>query len=384
MFKRLYLLRALKCIALLIPIAVMVFFAQNNLFYHADHSTERVRDFYKEAPNSLDVVILGASDVYNAYSPAYAYEYAGFTSYPYAWSAIPANLYKPALKEILSRQNPQLILIEIDGFVKDQEAYLSDESKLRTFAENIPMSLNRLGAIWNFNCENKLSCVIPFFKYHGDWTLDNEELAERFRECRASADKPAMLKGATTLTLVETEWPEFDALGDTTATELDPLGEELLIELMDFCRQQQLDNVVFVRFPHKLMNEQRYNRFTRANRAGQIIEEYGFPFLNLEHRAEEMLLDFECDFYDSDHMNIYGQLKLTEYLSTLLVDEYGLEPMQQMPENQAHWDACIPYSNAYVEIAYEYIEELFEGKRLQERPGDFLHEMEERIASWDE
>lgn len=383
MLKRLWLTRVLKFIALLVPIAAMVLFSQSYLFYHSDYSTERVRGFYQEAPHSLDVVILGASDVYNGYSPVYAYEYGGFTSYLYAWGSIPGSLYIPAIQEILARQNPQLILVEIEGFVKEDPSYFVDESKLRTFVENTPVSVNTLRAIRSFECDDKLSCFVPFFKYHGNWTDSWEQLTERFNERVRTARLPSVLKGATTFTAANSEWPEYEVIGDTTSHELLSLGEESLIELLEFCREQQLDNIVFVRFPHKIMNDFRYLRFTLANRAGEIIREYGFPFLDMEQLTEEMLLDFECDYYDSDHMNIYGQLKLTEYLSTLITDEYGVKPMEQTPENRAHWDSCIPYSNAYVEIAAECVDSM-QARRLQERPGHLVEELEARMASWEE
>lgn len=383
MLKRLWLTRVLKFLALLIPIAAMVLFSQSYLFYHSDYSTERVRGFYQEAPHSLDVVILGASDVYNDYSPVYAYEYAGFTSYLYAWGSIPGQLYIPAIQEIMERQNPQLILVEIEGFVDEEPSYFIDEAKLRIFVENAPVSANTLRAIRNFECDDKLSCVIPFFKYHGNWTDSPETLAERFDERVRTSRLPSVLKGATTFTAADGEWPEYEAAGDNSSHDLLPMGEKSLMELLAFCRDQQLDNIVFVRFPHKIMNDFRYLRFQRANRVGEIVREYGFPYLDMEQLTEEMLLDFECDYYDSDHMNIYGQLKLTEYLSTLITDEYGVEPMEQTPENRAHWDSCIPYANAYVEMATEYMDKV-QARRLQERPGRLIEELEARIASWEE
>lgn len=382
MSKRTNLIRFFKFVALIIPIALMICFLQSYLFYHADYTTERIRDFYKETPNSLDVVILGASDIYNGYSPVQAYEYGGFTSYPYAWGSIPGQLYVPALKEILAHQDPQLILIEIEGFVKDNISYFIDESKLRTFTENIPMSLNSLRAIRDFELDDRLSCVIPFFKYHGDWSLPSDKLAERLWE-RTQSNQRSLLKGVTCFTLMHTEWPKYDVMGDSTTRDLLPEAEESLYALLDFCREEQLDNIVFLRYPHKIINEKRYDRFTRANRVGEIIEENGFPFLDLEQRFDDIMLDYETDFYDSEHLNVYGQQKMTEYLSAFIMDECGIVPMEQTPENQAHWDSCIPYSTAYYEIGMEYADRM-EARRICESPGHFIEELEERIASWEE
>ena len=52
-----------------------------------DHNKIRLDGFYMEEKNSLDVVLLGASEVYTAFSSSLAYDEYGFTSYPYAIEA---------------------------------------------------------------------------------------------------------------------------------------------------------------------------------------------------------------------------------------------------------------------------------------------------------
>jgi len=116
--KKICFLRFLKMLALLIPLAALVLVSQSTLFYHSDHDGERVRGFYSEPPHSLDVVVLGASEVYSGFSSAYAYDYSGLTSYIYSYGSNPGTLYLSQLREILARQNPQLIVIEINGFLQ--------------------------------------------------------------------------------------------------------------------------------------------------------------------------------------------------------------------------------------------------------------------------
>ena len=81
---------------------------QKYMFCYTDQSSERVRRFYQEEKNSLDVVFLGASEVFTGFSPALAYEEHGFTSYMYAIDANPGALYKYQLKEVMKHQQPKL------------------------------------------------------------------------------------------------------------------------------------------------------------------------------------------------------------------------------------------------------------------------------------
>ena len=81
-----YLKRFLTIVSLIVlPLSICVF-TQN----YADNDSQRLMGFYQEKENSLDVVYIGASDVYNAFSPALAYKEYGYTSYPYAFGS--ANL----------------------------------------------------------------------------------------------------------------------------------------------------------------------------------------------------------------------------------------------------------------------------------------------------
>ena len=108
-------IRLLKILALFLAVLLFLSFMQNYVFAYIDQNSERVHSFYLEEKNSLDVVFMGASDVNTAFAPGLAYEKFGFTSYLYAFDANPGSLYKYQLKEILSKQNPQVIVIEING-----------------------------------------------------------------------------------------------------------------------------------------------------------------------------------------------------------------------------------------------------------------------------
>lgn len=53
-----------------------------------------------EQKDSLDVLMIGSSEVYSDYSPAIAWENYGYTSYDLSMGAAPANLYKDMIKRL--------------------------------------------------------------------------------------------------------------------------------------------------------------------------------------------------------------------------------------------------------------------------------------------
>ena len=80
-------------------------------------SQMNVQGFFMEQKDSLDVLMIGSSEVYSDYSTAIAWENYGYTSYDMSMGAAPANLYKDMIKKGLERQNPKLIVISLYGYL---------------------------------------------------------------------------------------------------------------------------------------------------------------------------------------------------------------------------------------------------------------------------
>lgn len=352
--KQMTITRILKCTALLLPIVAVLLLTQSVLFRYADTNTDRIHDFYTEPEHSLDVVFLGASEVFADFSPAYAYDNYGFTSYPYAQDANPATLYLSQLKEITAQQSPEVIFVEINGFLYSDVEQLREESRLRIYTENIPWSENKIRTIMEYDYEDKLSCIFPFIKYHGNWQ-NPTVLKYRIEMNLLSVKEPAMLKGIYSRTFSDTAPVlEMDKASDERTEPIIELAEHHLRQFLDYCRTENL-NVVFVRFPHKIVDDGTLYSFRQANRAGEIVEEYGFEFLNLDKQSDEIGIDHMTDFYNSDHLNIYGQRKMTDYLSRRILDVYGVTPMPQTAENEMQWKESVRTTNTF----YDYTEEAF-------------------------
>ena len=65
-----YLLRAVKLLCFILAVGICTGVLQEYVLCHADHNRERVKGFYCEDVDSLDVVYLGASEVYSDIAPA--------------------------------------------------------------------------------------------------------------------------------------------------------------------------------------------------------------------------------------------------------------------------------------------------------------------------
>ena len=150
--------------------------------------------------------------------------------------------------------------------------------------------------------------------------------------------------------------------------------EKGLRDLLSYCRDENLTNVVFVRFPH-IVTEKTLDRFERGNTVGDIVAEYGFDYLNFERDFAKTGLDEKRDFYNLDHLNIYGQQKFTAFLTDYLKEHYALTPHELTQAQKEEWEICADYYAAY----FKYNDSLIKDLKVVE-----LSEDSELIAALEE
>lgn len=362
-------LRIVKILSLVIAVALTLGLLQEFVLVHADHNRERLKGFYEESSDTLDVVILGASEVYSDYAPGYAYAYSGVTGYLFATQANSILNYKSQLKNILSRQDPDLIVIELNGAVYGDEEEITKEANLRNYVDNVPLDAVKLEYIRDNVTENQIEYLFPIMKYHGTW----QDLPEQGKYIKTIIQDRQRgynyLKGILNETGIyqsaeisyNSSLPELaDSKKPLTAIE-----EKGLRDLLQYCRDEGLENVVFARFPHIVVTRT-YERFERSNTVGDIVAEYGYDYLNFERDIALTGLDEKNDFYNLDHLNIYGQKKFTAYLTDYLINHYGLSAHERSEQDKAEWDACARYYDAY----YRYSDELIKAGDSRELSED--------------
>ena len=347
-------IRAIKIICLVLAVAVCVCLLQEFVLCHADHNRERIKGFYEEDKDSLDVVYMGASDVYSDISPDYAYSRDGITGYIFATQANSILNYKCQLKNVLSRQKNALVVIELNGALYDTDEDMTKEANLRNYSDNVPLDFTKLEWIAQNVPSNRAEYLFPIIKYHGVWSsLEDEQL---YRDTVAADRKRGYnyLKGIVNWTLAfQSPEPSLNSKLLASAEKRQPLcpgQEEELRNLLEYCRREGLTNIVFARFPH-IVTEKTYDRYERSNTIGDIVEEYGFDYLNFERDVTKLGLDETKDYYNLDHLNFKGQQKFTAYLIDCLKEHYGLAPHTLTAEQKAEWDECADYYEAYCEYS---------------------------------
>lgn len=338
-----YIKRTLS-ICLILVIAISLFVLTQN---HVDHNTLRIDGFYQEEKNTLDLVFVGASDVFTGYSAGLAYGEYGFTSYPYAVDANNFRFFKSQIKEVLQYQHPECLIIETTGITGAFTDSLDDEqlAVMRQYTDVMPLSGNKTDTINEFVAKDKLSYYVPALAHCGK--INNFE--DAIVRCSQKLRGYTYLKGIVSTNSKQAYDRILDVNNDMSTAPLPEAGYSVISDLLDYC--ETLDcKVVFVRFPHRITNDDEYKKLKQENEIGRVITERGFDFINLDHEIDKIGLDLEKDFYSDSHLNARGQIKNTRYLCKLISEQYGVGKSTLSQKNMDQWEK----SYEYTKLFYKY------------------------------
>lgn len=352
--KRKYIKRTIGIAFLLIVTAVFVDVAQKLVANDGESESLNLQGYYLEDRDSLDLVVMGASEVMNGYSAPEVYRTAGMTSYPYAFAVNPVTLWKYELKDIERTQHPQTLVIDINGAVYLEDEYINSEECQRLLAENMPLSADLLLFALK-ESKYPMESLFPIIKYHYRWH-DAGEAYVKDREMMFG-DGYNRLRGAKSpLYRDQYSLDEIYEADDEKET-LNADADKALREFLEECRKSEIPNIVFVEFPHILNSEKSRDRHRRVNTAAEIVREAGFDFIDFTKEEDQIGFDYDYDFYDTHHLRAPGQRKFSVYLGQVLMEKYGLSQKKQTENNKKEWADSVSLTEIFYEYFDRYVKE---------------------------
>lgn len=313
--------------------------------------------FYEEKEGLDDGVYLGSSAAYDFWMPTKAYEEKGFCIYNLGTTVQPLCIEKYLIEEALSHQpDIKVIIIELRNLVRveidDMELYIrlaTDNMTLKRIRkEAIDTALayyESIGADINYN---KWGYYFPAFravhykKYNlkkEDWLLDpGVAIFKGYNRAKEGGvtvlEAPKIYEGTVPL-------PEEQ--------------EEMLLDLLEYCKGLD-QKVIFVSAPFNPVEKER-EKLGKMNTACQMCEEAGFTVLNFntEPLRSGLNMNWETDYYDRGHANIYGAQKFTAYLTEILCEEIALPDHRNDPAYES-W-------NVEAERLNKFIDDIENGRR---------------------
>lgn len=319
-------------ILLICAILLATFFSTHQFTSHE----VRVKNFFAEEKNNIDVVAIGASEIYTGFSPEYIWKNYGITSYNLATAGAPMGLAKSQVEAAIDTQNPELIVISMNGAVYNNER-ASDEGFTRMWLDNMPESEIRSRAIDDLIKGDKSSYKFKLLKYHDNVSRFVECFQLFKREIKAKFDKRLLtiygIQGEATT-------DDRDLSKIVPAPEkrkaLESITEKQLYELLDYLKESKIKNVIFVNMP-RYYDKVMFGSKERINTAMDIVKSYGFEVYDFDKDVDKIGLDPKEDFYNYGHLNMFGQQKMSKYFYENIVPKYNVKGSYD-DDTKERWD----------------------------------------------
>jgi len=321
---------ALKCITF---IFILIFVNTKVSYVLRAIGNTTSREYLSQPTDTIDVLYVGPSSVYSYWNPMEAYRQTGIISYNYSSGALPQQLTKYVVTDALKYQSPYLLLIDLRMFVILEEPDYN-EADIRTITDSFYYSLDRFNAINSAIPKeaDRIAYHFDIIKYHTN--TDNFIKKENWYYAFNIKKKNAIVFGGFRYDPAKPNigcyWPDYSNLG---VGQLSASMKSIYDELIGYVKNLDI-NVIFIFSPYIATEEQK----ERINYMKSIAKENNITTLDVFDFLDEIGLDTEIDFRDTDHTNIFGAEKYTKWLSSWLKEHYDL-PDRRGDSNYANWDA---------------------------------------------
>jgi len=319
-------------------VLVLVFLLQgvSYVIRSSGETKDRFAGFYAEKIDSIDVLLIGPSTVSTSFIPAYMWDKYGFTSYPLSSNAQRPKAIKYVIEEGLKYQEADLVVIEPRTFIASYEEQAKDEGHIRETVDNMNYSVNRIKTINALTEEfdDKYPFYFDIMKYHSNYGL----LFKASEWKKFDFSQKNDLKGYE-LRNEEEKYREKDGnrRSDAFCYTRKPIPvkqEEVLRDLLVYLQENNI-RTLFVVTPRDHDEEYEGNMCYMKD----IINEYGFEMIDTNELFEEVGFDYRYDMADGAHTNVWGAVKVSDYIGKCIKDRIG---------NLDHLESVtIDWDNAY-------------------------------------
>lgn len=298
-----------------------------------------VSSFYREPEGSLDVVMIGSSAAGTDYFPSVVWEKQKITSYCMFVDGCTADIYVSVLKEVLSKQPQAVILIDVDGLIAVDD-FKNEEDPIRMWIDSMPKNKNWRETIKELCPDTRWERYFPFSRYHRNMTSLYAMVPLSYRLIKKEVlnvrdpMKGAYANGA--------DWGEemkhLDIKG-MMPEKLTEAKEKFLNELLEYCRSNNLKNVMFVDLPKMYSNENNLSRNKmyggRTMYIREAAEKYGYSVFSYNELDNPAGLVNE-NYANTLHLNTSGGVRFSEYFADYLKDK--IEISEKSAETEKRWN----------------------------------------------
>lgn len=285
----------------------------------ANKETYTTKEFYALEENSIEVFIVGSSQIVTGVSSMAMYENYGISAFGLGTGNAPMAGNYHWLKECQKTQDISLVAIEVSMLYEPTKQFL-----FRRAFDPMKLSLNKLEAVNEqsraYDGDGVLSYVFPMIKYHNRWKeLTEEDFVLHEQDSlvyRGNVMKSGVKPVPYEKVIIDNDAPR------NIDMEADQL--EYFEKILSYCKENGWDVVLF-KTPKTSWS------LSKSEGVSALAEQYDVPFLdfNYDKLMKEIKFDPMRDLRDADHPNLRGAEKISDYLGKYLKENYDLKDYRQ-------------------------------------------------------
>ncbi len=270
--------------------------------------------YITEPKNSIDIALIGSSNLYSGFIPIKVWEDYGYTSTVISTPKQTVERSYAFLEDVLKTQSPKLVVIETDMFyadipIKNSEGKIQNDAlrQLKKIANSIRNSA------FGDDLENHFT----IFMFHDSWkNLKKNAFIHSLRTHHAVS-----CEHGYNFNKIICPIEDNDRMTITHNTE--PITNENLKyinKIIDSCHSKNI-KLMFIEMPS--LTSWNYSRHNTVNR---LAQKYNIPFfdLNIKSNFDKSGIDYANDFRDTgEHLNYYGAKKATDFFTKEIINTYG-------------------------------------------------------------
>lgn len=272
---------------LLLTIASQMIRPKNNTMEQWEHDYTAY-GVLAEPENTVDVLLLGDSELYSSIMPLQIWQKYGYTSFncgtkkQYLWYTT------QFLLDAFERQTPKIVVLETNMIFR----YFTVDNIILHSAE----------------------ILFPVFKYHDRWkNITFSEMISPVDYTNLQTNKGYIFTNNIDPANTESYMKPSDSYKYIT-----PVNKMYIRMIESFCSSHGAKLVLMSTPSTKNWNMSRHNSMVR------FAEELGVDYIDMNTVGDEIQIDWEHDTRDKgDHLNVFGAGKATDYLGKYL-DSTGL------------------------------------------------------------
>lgn len=277
--------------------------------FFGDSSTI-VKGYSLQKRNSIDVLFLGASQMFCTIDAGTLSDKYGISSYDFGASSQHLSITPFYFDTALRTQTPKLVMVEVCTiFSKNSD--LNNPTLAQSFnpmdaSIDKFMTINR---VLNGDIFTAFKyTVTPLFLYHDRWKSMNEDDIGFVINPQKYIDNES--RGFFLRDHVEEHSIAFFN-GDKTLKSIPVESQEALLYIAEQCKEK---NIKLVLFKAPVSN------WTKGESLSvqQFSDKNNLEYIDLNENLKEIGINEKTDFYNFEHLNASGAKKTTEYLAKIL------------------------------------------------------------------